>query len=149
RDRCPTTMAIRVPLISLVIAATAIPVELRPLAASELDVNFDFFDIAANIAGYIPVGIVTGEVGVCKAVGIATVMSALAEVGQLFMRYRYPSPVDFAANVTGAALGIFISRRWRISSPAIRINRPAGLFAGVFVLVVLGAWTNIVGMPER
>ena len=102
-------MTIRFPLILLVLAATAIPVELQPLPARGPDISFHFFDIAANIAGYVPVGIVLGGLGALRAVGSATLMSGLVETGQLFMEYRFPSPIDIASNVIGAALGVLIS----------------------------------------
>src|SRR5262245_38720725 len=111
-------MTIRVPLILLVLAATAIPVELQPLGTKGLDISFHVLDIAANVALYVPVGIVLGGLGALRAVSIATLMSGLVETGQLFMAYRFPSPIDLTSNVTGAVVGVLISMHWQICSPA-------------------------------
>jgi VanZ family protein len=113
---------LRVPVIVLILAATAIPVELRPLGGATIDFKIDVSDIAANILGYVPVGIVLGGLGPLRAVVTAALISTLAETSQLVMMHRFPSPIDVASNVIGAIVGTVVSVRWRIRSPGFRIN---------------------------
>src|SRR5262245_20589242 len=116
-------MTLRVPLIVLVFAATAIPVELRPLDVRGLDVSFRPSDIAANILGYVPVGVVLAGLGDLPALTLAALVSTVAETAQLFMAHRFPSAIDIASNLAGTIAGLLISRRWKIHSPLIRISR--------------------------
>ena len=50
-------------MIFLVLAATAIPIELRPLEEAKVSFTFGFSDVLANVVGYVPVGIVLGRFG--------------------------------------------------------------------------------------
>src|SRR5215471_12382527 len=93
---------LRAPVILLVIAATAIPVELQPLGHATLDFSIIVSDVVANIVGYFPVGIVLGELGLLRAVTTAALMSSIAEFSQLAMLHRHCSPIDFASNIIGA-----------------------------------------------
>ena len=103
----PSTARIRlrVPVIVMVLAATAIPIELRPLNQAALSFGIFASDVLANVAGYMPLGFVLGELGAGRALVIAVLMSTLAEAGQLGMMYRDPSAIDVAANAIGAVLG--------------------------------------------
>src|SRR5215813_3860723 len=106
RSHAVARITLTVPVIFLVLAATAIPIELRPLSAAKPSFSSDdFLDIAANILGYVPVGIVLGELGLFRAVAVAGLISAFAETGQLVMMHRDPSLIDVVSNVIGALLG--------------------------------------------
>src|SRR5262245_61753885 len=94
----------RVPVIVMVLAATAVPVELRSLVHVGLDVRIFVFDVLANVAGYLPVGLVLAESGVGLALLLGALMAMFAETGQFVMMHRDPSVVDVVANVIGAAL---------------------------------------------
>jgi hypothetical protein len=123
----------------MALAATAIPVELRPVSHVTVDFGVYASDVVANVVGYVPVGIVLGELGLLRAVMTAAVMSAFAEFSQLAMMHRVCSAIDFASNVIGAFLGAVVSVHWRIRSPTFRINRWKTLVATTvaFALILL------------
>ncbi len=130
---------LRAPVILMVLAATAIPVELRPLGHAAVDFGVYASDVVANVLGYVPVGIVLGELGVLRAVIAAALMSVFAESSQLVMLHRTSSAIDLATNVTGAFLGAIVSAHWKIRSPSFRINRWKALVAATvaFALILL------------
>jgi concanavalin A-like lectin/glucanase superfamily protein/VanZ like protein len=127
---------LRAPVVTLVLAATAIPVELRPLGSESIDFGVGLWDVLANIGGYVPVGIVLGEFGWARAIISAGTVSAFAESLQLVMMNRSPSVIDLLTNTFGATLGAFISIRWRMRSPAIRMNAAGGVAALAVALVI-------------
>src|ERR1700733_3497790 len=120
-----TTIRLRAPVLFLVFAAIAIPIELLPPGHhSTLDLRMDASPHAlVNILGFVPVGLVLGEFGVLPAVAMAVAMSGLAETSQLVMLYRDASLADFVTNALGAFLGAIISAHWSVRSPALKINR--------------------------
>lgn len=119
-----TRIKLRAPVIFLVLAAIAIPIELlSPGHHSTVDLSIDVSHAFVNVLGFVPVGLVLGEFGVLQAVAAAALMSGLAETGQLVMLYRDASVSDFVTNVMGAFLGAVVSAHWKIRSPALRINR--------------------------
>jgi hypothetical protein len=132
-------MSLRAPVILMVLAATAIPVELQPLGHPTVDFRIYASDVLANIMGYVPVGMVLGELGLLRAVITAALMSGFAESSQLVMLHRTCSAIDFATNVTGALLGALVSTHWRIRSPSFRIETWKTLVAVTmaFVLILL------------
>ena len=143
-----------VPVIVLVLGATAIPVELRRFHFATLALGWNPLDLVENLILYVPVGVVLTRLGFWRAVMIATLLSLFAETCQLFMMHRYPSPSDLALNVAGAMTGLLISWRWRIHVPAIRVNvRTAwlSLLAALTVLAALGplAARAILALKER
>jgi hypothetical protein len=136
-------IALRIPVLVLVLAQIAIPVELRPWSCAALTLSIQASDVVANIIGFVPVGVVLGEVGMLWAVSAAALISTLAETSQFVMAHRDPSPVDIAGNVIGAVLGTIISTHWRIRSPKCRINTLTTLVAATLTLVLLFAvWTS-------
>lgn len=136
-------IALRVPVIMLVLAATAIPVELRPLGRATLGLSIQASDVVANIAGFVPVGIVLGRLGLLRAVIAAALISTFAETSQFVMMHRDPSAIDVASNVIGAILGTVVSTRWRIRSPELRINKWKAVVAAALAFVlVLGVWAS-------
>jgi VanZ family protein len=75
----------------------------------------DAFDVAANVAGYLPLGALLAAARLragrrapsawVLAVAAAAALSYVLEVTQLFVAGRVPSRVDWALNVGGAAAG--------------------------------------------
>jgi VanZ family protein len=144
RVRSADRIVLTVPVIFLVLAATAIPIGFRPLREAELSFSVDdASDIIANIIGYLPVGIVLGRLGILKAVFIAGLISTFAEVSQVFMLHRDPSIIDVASNLVGAMLGSLASARWNIGSPAFRVTRSKAALAVLLALSLLvGVWAG-------
>jgi hypothetical protein len=125
----------------MVLAATAIPVELRPRFQTGLDFGIQLPDVLANVAGYVPVGIVLGGLGPVRAILAAAAISTLAEVSQVVMMHRDPSAIDIAANVLGSIVGTMVSGRWRIRSPELGVSRWTALTsAALAVVLILGVW---------
>ena len=143
RNRQTAGVSLRAPVILLILAATAIPVELQPVRHLTVDFDISTGHLLANVAGYVPLGIVLGEFGVLRAVIVAALMSASIEASQLLMLYRHCSATDLATNVLGAFLGALICVRWKIGSPILRIGRWRALIAAAgactIILLVWGA----------
>jgi glycopeptide antibiotics resistance protein len=98
-------MTLRIPVIVLALAFTAVPMEVRPLSEGIADVfnmSLDVPDVIANIAGYIPIGIVLATRSAWPAIGVATAVSGLAEASQVVTTGRSPSIIDLFTNVVGA-----------------------------------------------
>src|ERR1700743_3418846 len=111
------------PGVTLILAATLIPVELRPLSPESLSFSIEAYDVAENIAAFVVAGLVLAEMGFLRAILIGALISVSAEASQLFSAYRDPSVIDVVSNVVGTILGAFISRRWRLRSPELRLGR--------------------------
>jgi VanZ family protein len=142
-NRSVRWIALRVPVITMVLAATAIPIELRSPRHIPLGFDIHAYDVLANIAGYVPVGIVLGGLGPLRAVIAAALMTAVVETGQFVMMHRDPSIIDVASNVIGAILGTAISARWGIRSLGFRINRWRALVAATLAVAILfGVWAT-------
>lgn len=139
-------VALRAPILTMVLAATAIPVEFRPLGHTRLDFGIFAYDVLENVAGYVPVGIVLAGLGPLRAVILAALISTFAETSQFVMMHRTPSAVDVASNILGAILGtiVVVSGRGRISgSPGFKVNGWKALVAATLAFVlVLGVWAT-------
>ncbi|MGO9599969.1 MAG: hypothetical protein ACLP7Q_18420 [Isosphaeraceae bacterium] len=68
-------MPLLVPVIVLVLGATAIPVKLRTLDLANLTLGCNVQDMVINLLLYIPVGMVLSNLSFWRAVGIATLLS--------------------------------------------------------------------------
>jgi hypothetical protein len=136
-------IAWRTPVIILILAATAIPVEFRSPGQTKFGLHFSPGDFAANALGYIPLGIVFGRAGLLRAVMVAALISLFAETSQIVMTHRDPSVIDLAANVLGAIFGAAVAARWKIHSPVFSIQRwQTSIAAVVAFLIVLGVWAT-------
>jgi hypothetical protein len=140
------TIRLRAPVLAMVLAATAIPIALRPLQQTELLTfsigadEIDAVDIVANILGFVPVGIVLAALGPVRAVTAAALLSLLAEVSQLVMLYRFPSLIDVATNVLGATLGVIVAVYHNLK-PEFTATRWIGAGAAALsALLILGTW---------
>jgi hypothetical protein len=142
-NRSANRITLRAPIIAMVLAATAIPVELRSPGQAALDFGIYDYDVVENVATYVLVGIVLGGLGPLRAVIAAALMATFAETSQFVMMHRTPSAIDAASNVIGAILGTVVSARWKICSPGFRINRWKALLAATLAFVlVLGVWAK-------
>lgn len=139
-------IALHIPVIALVLAFTAIPMELRPPGQDISDV-FDFrlnvTDIVANVVGYIPVGLVLASRRAWPAVGMAAAVSGLAEASQVFTKGRSPSLIDLATNVIGAVIGWYIGTRWKIPPPRIGIGRRGTFLATILSLAYVSVGAGV------
>jgi len=138
----------QVPVIVMVLAATAVPVGFR--SPAQFTVGFDDpLDAIENVLGYIPVGIVLGWLGPFWGVVAAAGMSIFAETFQTVMQHRDPSVADLVTNVIGAILGMVIRNRWEIYSPGLPVKRWVSLIAGVAAAaLVLSVWVSS-GVPSN
>jgi Concanavalin A-like lectin/glucanases superfamily/VanZ like family len=137
KTRAGACITLIAPVIFLVLAATAIPIEFR--APGEVKPTFSFgdlSDIVGNIIAYLPVGIVLGRLGLLRSFFIAGLLSTFAETSQLIMMHRDPSFTDLLSNVIGAILGAFASARWRIYSPVAPLNRWTAVLAVLLAFVL-------------
>lgn len=130
------SIGLTAPVVLLILAATAIPVELRPLGPVPFGVSVYWSDVFANIAGYFPLGALLARLGIVRAVAAASLLSALAECSQLWSVHRDPSLVDLAANMLGAALGSLFNTRFRLFWVELPANRVTGAVAGVLAVVL-------------
>jgi concanavalin A-like lectin/glucanase superfamily protein/VanZ like protein len=129
------------PVLTLVLAATAIPIELRHPAFSSLNFSVFPLDFVANIVGYVPVGLVLAELGPFRGILLAALLSIGAEATQFAMMHRDPSVIDVIANIAGAVLGVLVNRRWRIRSPQLTLDRfTAAIAAVAAVTLTFGVW---------
>ena len=142
----------RAPVVVMVLAAIAIPIELRWPAydSSGIKLSLPFFaDVIENILGFIPVGIVLTALGPARAIAIAASMSALSELGQLMMAHRDPSVIDVISNVTGAGLGVAIASRWNITPPPLPVSARISLLAAFLAgIVIVTEWMTLPPLPN-
>ncbi len=127
-----------VPIIVLILAATAVPVELRRFDFATLRLGWNLRDLVENVILYFPVGVVLASLGFWRALMIATFLSLFAETCQIFMVHRFPSPFDLAMNVAGTMTGLLIARRSQIHVPAIRVNVWTAWLSMLAALTILG-----------
>jgi glycopeptide antibiotics resistance protein len=130
-------ISLRIPIIVMVLAAIAVPIELRPLGRAVFSFDFDALDCFSNVAGFVPVGIVLGESGLLRGVILAAMMSIFAETGQLIMMHRDPSVMDVIANTVGASLGVVIARHWQLRSLSFKAGRATSLLAVALSIVII------------
>ena len=128
-------------MLTMILAATAIPIAFRPPQQAELlPFSIDAYDILANIAGFVPVGIVLAALGPVRAVMAAALLSLFAETSQLVMLYRIPSLTDVATNVLGAILGVIVVARYNIKPQFTATRRIGAVAAALSLLLILGVW---------
>jgi hypothetical protein len=90
--RTARSVSVLVPVVTLVFACTAIPIQVQPWSAADLAGIFhgklDVPDIVANVAGFAPLGMVFASRGAWPAIALATALSSFSEATQLFSRGR-------------------------------------------------------------
>src|SRR5262245_32963796 len=141
-------ITLTMPVLFLVLAATALPIEFRPLGEAQMSFAVDdVLDIVANLLGYLPVGLVLGAWGWLRAVIIAGVLSTAAETSQLVMMHRDPSWTDIVANLAGAALGVLACARWRLRAPTLRLHRGTAVLAALLACAPVLYVRSMAGVP--
>ncbi|MBS0242551.1 MAG: hypothetical protein JSS20_10255 [Proteobacteria bacterium] len=146
-------VGLEIPIIALVLAATAVPIELRwptyDPSGFGLSVSI-VTDVIANVLGYVPVGAVLSSLGTRRAMAIAAALTIGAETAQLVAVHRDPSVLDVIANLTGAALGVAVAQRWRIALPTLALSRSlAWVAAGLACAVLAAAWVMRAEPPSE
>jgi VanZ family protein len=129
-------------VIVLILAFTAVPIELQPLTrqrvAEAFQMGLDVPDILANIVGYVPLGLVFASRGPWTTVALSGGISLLAEMSQLFSASRSPRVLDIATNVLGAVIGLVIVRclrpEWRNRPRRLLVNRRRAVLAATLAL---------------
>ena len=87
----PPRLQLRLPVIALVLAFTAVPLELRPSPSRAIDLfGFGLQDVVLNILGYIPVGLVLASCRARSMLLAAVAISGAAELSQVFSVGRSP-----------------------------------------------------------
>jgi hypothetical protein len=145
-------MELRAPVIAMVLAATAIPIEPRwpAYAASDFGITATLvLDVIANVLGYVPVGIVLRDLGLVRALMTAAGMTILAETAQLVAVHRDPSIIDALSNITGAILGLAAASLWKIGLPSLAVSRGRSLVAALLAaLLICAAWMASADPPS-
>ncbi len=131
-------IAPRLPVLVMILAATAIPIEWRPPGSALLNWDVSAWDVVPNIAGYVPVGAVLAGMGSFRAIALAALLCASAESMQLVLMHRDPSLIDVASNVVGATIGVLTTRWiWPRGLPNIKLNRATGFAAGALAIALI------------
>jgi len=145
----PLTIRLRAPMLILVLAATAVPVEFRSWNAEPMNFGFGFLDTLANVLGYIPVGMVLAECGVKRAILWAALLTFGAEMSQLVMLHRTPSAADMLSNFAGALTGILVWRRWGRPAPRLALTRPWAVATAMVALATCVTVFTLAGDPPN
>jgi hypothetical protein len=113
------------------------------------------FDIAVNIIGYLPFGLlcvavlypgITGGRAVAIAIVAGAAMSVVLEAAQNYLPTRFASNVDVLANALGAAAGALIGLRlapWLLEHGPVRRLRAAAFHPGSGIelgMVLIALW---------
>lgn len=139
-------VALRGPIALLIVAATAVPVEMRELGHATFDLQVYPLDFAANVIGYLPLGVALATLGTLRAVTAAFLLSMVAEICQLAMMHRDPSAADILANTVGAALGATVVTRWKVLPIELNLNRGTGLAAAIAACAIV-LWAFLAADP--
>jgi hypothetical protein len=124
----------------LILATTAIPVELRAPQAWRF--TPDPGDVIANILLFMPLGMAIWRCGQRRALAAGLLISLAVEVLQEFSFGRYPSVYDVACNGAGAGIGAaLVAMVPRIQKIPLRLGRSAVALAAAGITVWLGIWT--------
>lgn len=140
----------RWPAVVLILAATIIPIGLRPPVVDVAELlRFDALDAVENVVGYLPIGMAFSGFGLARGTAFATLMALLAETVQSVMLFRDPSLVDVATNGIGALIGGWCFARCR-PSRWVRCTPRRSALAGLTALCVGLAmhWQNDSAMPN-
>ena len=112
------------------------------------------FDIAVNVAGYVPLGFLAivalhprarGAPAFLLAVAAAAVLSLVLEAAQNYLPARFPTNLDVMCNAAGAALGAALGLHFtpRLLAGPLSQRRAAAFAPGAdtdFGLVLIGLW---------
>jgi VanZ like family len=138
------------PIFILILAATAIPIELRPPGSKSISFGVGILDVIINILLYLPLGIALAKRELTTVVLTAVVLSGAAESAQLIAMHRTPSLIDVFTNSTGATMGVLLARRWRLECPSLATGRWRALVAATLAAsLLLGVWLTTIPLPSK
>lgn len=107
--------------LAAIIAATAIPIELRaPVGWSG---NVSYADIAGNLLLYAPLGVALWRWRPSAVFLCALLLSGIIETAQMWHVERFASAIDVSANSLGAWSGALLWRRLAPRTP-MRVDNP-------------------------
>ena len=134
-------VSLRVPVLTIILAATAFPVGFRPIHQFDWHLfSNEAIDTLQNIAGFVPVGFVLAGLGPMWAVITGGMISILAETSQLVMLYRTASLADVATNLLGTILGVILAGRCNLKPQFIATKGIGAAAAVLAVLLIFGVW---------
>lgn len=133
----PRSVRLTAPVLTMVLAATAIPIEVRRPDLTELTFTAYRADVLLNIVGYLPLGFVLPRLNIGGVAATALAVSTLAEASQLFMVHRQPSAIDVVCNVIGATLGVVVIRRFRTTCLRLTLDKRAGSVAALLAAALI------------
>ena len=140
---------------ALVLAFTAVPIQVQPLDPQVLRDAFrnqsNLLDVVANLLGYIPLGLALNYRGTARALTFAFALSVFAEITQVFCVDRSPGIVDVATNTFGAAIGLLIARKWQVLPERLVVSRTVAVFAAIAATsyVALGGGQTVEGFLDE
>jgi hypothetical protein len=134
-------------VIALVLAATAVPVELRSPRGVAFGFGIDPYDLLVNICGYVPIGAVLAVSGAARTLSVAALMAVVAETSQVFMVHRDPSVLDIAANIAGATVGLAISRLFNSRRASVAIGQGRAAMAAILAASIVFAISSTAAAP--
>jgi concanavalin A-like lectin/glucanase superfamily protein/VanZ like protein len=140
-SRIGGVVGLRLPVIVLVLALTAIPMKWRSLQLGIDDlhrINVEAADVVSNVILYIPIGVVLAARSAWPTVIAAGVLSGFAEGTQLVTDGRSPSIVDVAMNVLGAWVGWLVITHWKTLRPRLVVTRRRAAIAGLAAAAYVG-----------
>lgn len=126
----------------LVVALTAIPVEIHAGASPPVSLKRQLLDFILNVALYAPLGFALGRFGIVKSVAIGAALSIAIESLQLVYPGRFPSSLDVLANTSGAFFGALMARvaasggGWPSAAPVGRRIAGTALATGIGVVML-------------
>lgn len=144
-SRPEARLGLRWPLIMMVIAATAIPVELRPMDQWTVSFDVKIIDVLANLVGYAPVGILLAGLGFWRSTLAGSLLSLLCEVSQIPMVQRSPSGVDLVVNTLGTALGALMALKLGLRIEEVTIRRWMAIPLGLLYCALLFRVSGLAG----
>jgi VanZ family protein len=125
---------LRAPVMVLILAATAVPVGIRPPIG--LGSAFQLADFIENIVGYVPIGLVLARSGAIRALLLSAALSVFAEASQSVMELRDPSILDISANLLGAISGLVVGKAWGFQ-PLMAWRRWMPVSAAVMAVAII------------
>lgn len=132
---------------AVILAFTALPTQLRlPSANALLDasrIQLYPVDVAANLLGYLPLGLALARRGTTCALLVASVLALFAETMQLVSVGRNPSIVDVIMNVAGAGLGLALASRWPRLPDRVAVSRRAAMLAATMAVAYIAVGASV------
>jgi VanZ family protein len=137
RSLAPHRISLTAPVLTMVLAATSIPIELRVPVSGHVSFRAFAPDAILNIVGYLPLGVVLASQSAARVAIAAAAIAGLAETSQLFMMHRESSVVDVVCNVLGATFGALLVPRRRRTPFRLTLDARVASVAAVMVATLI------------